>query len=344
VKRKVTITSIAKAAGVSAPTVSRALNDKPDVDEATRARVLKIAGELGYFPSRSARALRTGRFETVGLLVTSFGVSWMSEVVRGVAEEAQALGYNLILHLLVAGEDAERHFVEDIMPSQPVDGLVLIMPDGMLPFVGQLADHGLPVVVVDDVVRRPDLPSIEVDNRGGALEAVNHLIGLGMHDIAIITGPLDRVYSQERLEGYKSALADAGLSYRPDLVVVGDGWAPSGAEAADKLLSSGASFDALFAFTDEMALGALSSLHRAGVRVPEDVALVGFDDVPAAVLSIPSLTTVHQYLYELGRVSLQTLVDLLNGLKVAPRTVLPTSLIVRESSAVTVKPGVSHGS
>jgi LacI family transcriptional regulator len=255
------------------------------------------------------------------------------EALLGTAEEAQRLGYSLIIHLLTGVEDAERHFVQDLMRHQPMDGLVAIMPDGMLPYVDELADQGLPVVVVDDRGHRPNIPSVEIGNEAGAREAVEHLLRLGRRDIAMITGD-PFAYSRERLEGYRAALREASVAFRPGLVAAGGDAMDTqgGAKAVESLMASRVSFDALFACNDEMAIGAMDVLRRVGVRIPEDVAVVGFDDIPAASLACLRLTTVRQPLYEVGCLAQRKLIGLLRGSEVEFRTVVPTTLVVRESS------------
>jgi LacI family transcriptional regulator len=275
-------------------------------------------------------------FETVGLLVSSSALrrgAGAMEALLGTSEEAQRLGYNLIMHLLTGAHDDERHFVQDLMRHQPMDGLVVIMPEGMLPYVDELAEQGLPVVVVDDRAHRPNIPSVEIANEAGAREAVEHLLRLGRRDIAVITGD-QFAYSWERLEGYRAALREARLAFRPELVAAGGDPmdAPVGAKAVGRLMASGVSFDALFACNDEMAIGAIDVLRRAGVRIPEDVAVVGFDDIPAASLTCLRLTTVRQPLYEVGCLAQRKLISLLRGSEVEFRTVVPTTLMVRESS------------
>jgi LacI family transcriptional regulator len=332
-RRRVTIDDIARHAGVTKTTVSRALNDRPDVNPETRDRIAEIAERLGYVPSFTAKVLRTGRSHSLGLAWPSFTWPGILEILRGVSDVLDELGYQVTLFPLTRGEEAERDLVYRAMPSLQMDGLILILPPGMLRYVGELAGRGVPVVLIDDRVehRDRDFPSVGTTNERGAADATRHLLELGRRRIAIVTGPMDQDVGRNRLRGYRQALEEAGVPYRPELVVEGTFEPDSGRAAVASLLSSGLSFDALFASNDEMALGALRALHAAGVRVPDDVALVGFDDVTAGSFTIPALTTVHQPLYEMGSAAARTVVAAAEGRDIERHIEIPTRLVVRES-------------
>jgi len=332
-RRRITIDDIARHAGVTKTTVSRALNHRPDVNADTRDRISAIAERLGYVPSATAKVLRTGRSHSIGLAWPSFTWPGILQILRGVSDVLDELGYRVMLFPLTRGEEAERDLVFRVMPSLPMDGLILILPPGMLRYVGELASRGVPVVLIDDRVehRDRDFPSVGTTNVLGAASATRHLLDLGRRRVAIMTGPMDQDVGKNRLHGYRLALEEAGLPCRQDLIVPGNFEPSSGSAAVESLLSSGVSFDAVFASNDQMALGALRALHAAGRRVPDDVALVGFDDVDAACFTIPALTTVHQPLHEMGSTAARLVVAAAEGRPIERHVEVPTRLVVRES-------------
>jgi LacI family transcriptional regulator len=332
-RRRITIDDIARHAGVTKTTVSRALNDRPDVNPETRDRISEIAERLGYVPSATAKVLRTGRSHSMGMALPSFNWPGILEILRGVADVLDGLGYQITLFPLNRGEEAERDLVFRVMPSMPLDGLILILPPGMLHYVGELAGRGVPVVLIDDRVehRDRDFPSVGTTNVTGAHVITRHLLQLGRRRIAIITGPDEQDVSKNRLQGYRLALQEAGAPFCEELVVGGNFEPPSGSAAVQSLLASGARFDAIFASNDQMALGALRTLHAAGVRVPQDVALAGFDDDVAGRYTIPALTTVHQPLYEMGSAAARTVVAEAEGQPIERHIEIPARLVIRES-------------
>jgi LacI family transcriptional regulator len=330
--KRPTINDIAKRVGLSKASVSRALNGKQDVDPETRKRVLKLATQMGYVPSASARALSNGRSNCLGLLVPTLTWPWILEVLRGVAEEIERSGYSLILYTTAGGEDSERAFMSQVVPAGAVDGLALVIPLGMLDYIEQLAKGGLPIVVVDDRGHYPDLPTVATTNIEGGLSATRHLIEHGRQRIAMLNGPHDFGCNRERLEGYKSALQEAGRRFDPRRVVDSDFKETGGASAMTALLAADPRIDAVFVANDVMAFGAMRALRNAGRRIPDDVAVVGFDDVPASAMTHPPLTTVRQPLYEMGRTAASMVMAAVSGEPIAKRIELPTSLVVRESS------------
>jgi LacI family transcriptional regulator, galactose operon repressor len=320
--------------------VSRALNDRPDVNAETRERIAEIADRLGYVPSATAKVLRTGRSRAVGLAWPSFTWPGILSILRGVSDVLDELGYQVMLFPLTRGEAAEHDLVFRVMPSLPMDGLILILPPGMLRYVGELANRGVPVVLIDDRVehRDRDFPSVGTTNVQGARDATDHLLRLGRRRIAMITGPMDQDVGRNRLCGYRQALEEAGVEPCDDLIATGSFEPESGRLAVRELLDSGVRFDALFASNDPMALAALRALHAGGVRVPDDVALVGFDDTEAACFTIPALTTVHQPLYEMGSAAARTVVAAAEGRDIERHIEIPTRLVVRESCGAATVP------
>jgi len=330
--KRPTINDIAKRAGLSKASVSRALNGKQDVDPDTRQRVMKLAAQMGYVPSASARALSNGRSNCLGLLVPTLTWPWILEVLRGVAAEIESSGYSLILYTTAEGEESERAFMSQVVPAGAVDGLALVIPLGMLDYVERLAKGGLPVVVVDDRGHYPDLPTVATTNVEGGRTATRHLIEQGRQRIAMLNGPHDFGCNRERLEGYKSALQEAGLPFDPRHVTDSDFKETGGASAMSTLLEADPRLDAVFVANDIMAFGAMRALRSAGRRIPDDVAVVGFDDVPASAMTHPPLTTIRQPLYEMGRTAASMVMAAIRGEPIAQRIELPTSLVIRESS------------
>lgn len=339
--KRPTINDIAKRANLSKASVSRALNGKQDVDPQTRKRVLELAAQIGYVPSASARALSNGRSNYLGLLVPTLTWPWILEVLRGVAEEVERSGYSLILYTTTDGEDSEQAFMSQVVPAGAVDGLALVIPFGMLGYIERLAKGGLPVVVVDDRGHYPDLPTVATTNVEGGRSATRHLIERGRRRIAMLNGPRDFGCNRDRLEGYGSALEEAGLRADPLLVVDSDFKEEGGASAMAALLAADPRLDAVFAANDVMAFGAMRALRKAGRRIPDDVAVVGFDDIPASAMTHPPLTTVRQPLYEMGRTAASMVMAAIRGEPIPKRIELPTSLMIRDSSSGTalgVKP------
>jgi LacI family transcriptional regulator len=328
-----TINDIASRVGLSKASVSRALNGKQDVDPETRKRVLKVAQQMGYVPSASARALSNGRSNCLGMLVPTLTWPWILEVLRGVAEEIERSGYSLILYTTAEGEESEREFMSQVIPGGAVDGLALVIPLGMLQSIEQLAKGGLPIVAVDDRGHYPDLPTVATTNTEGGVAATRHLLEQGRRRVAMLNGPHDFGCNRDRLEGYKSALQEAGLELDPRRVIDSDFKESGGASAMTELLARDPQLDAVFVANDVMAFGAMRALREAGRRIPDDVAVVGFDDIPASAMSHPSLTTVHQPLYEMGRAAASMVMAAVRGESIAKRVELPTSLVVRDSTA-----------
>lgn len=222
--------------------------------------------------------------------------------------------------------------MSQVVPAGAVDGLALVIPPGMLDYIGRLAKRGVPVVVIDDRGHHPEFPTVGTTNVEGGRTATQHLVDLGRRRIAMLNGPLDYGCNRERLEGYRSALQQAGIRFDPRLVANGDFAEGGGASAMATLLESAPRLDAVFAANDLMAFGAIRALRNAGRRVPDDVAVVGFDDLPASALTHPPLTTVRQPLYEMGRTAAAMVISAVRGEAIQGRVELPTSLVVRGSS------------
>ncbi len=329
--RMVTIKDVARAAGVSIATASRALNDSELVTEETRERVRAAAATLHYTPHTGARGLITRRTHTLGILLPELYGEFFSEIIRGIDQTAQAAGY----HCLVSSARHAGPLLEAALRSMRgrVDGLILMSPE----FTGELArrtlPHGFPVVLVH--CPPSDLPhdNLMIANAEGAREMVRHLAGLGHRRIAIIKGAEGNFDAAERLRGYREALAECGLAPDPAYEAEGDFSEESGAAAAHRLAALAERPTAIFAANDSMAIGALSALRDLDLDVPGDVALGGFDDIPTARFTSPSLTSVHVDISLLGaRAAERLLASLHDPARHVPRReILSTTLVIRES-------------
>jgi LacI family transcriptional regulator len=332
VSTAVTIADVAARAGVSKTTVSRVLNRKGELDEATAARVRRVIEELGYVPSARAVGLARGRSQVIGMLVPSMIWPWMGEVLQGVVDTVESAGYGLLLFTCTRGEESMRQFASQVS-SNAFDGLLVIEPEGTLDYITELHGRGLPVVLIDDRGHQPIFPSVATTNRAGGASAAEHLISLHRMRPLVITGHLRFGCTEDRLAGFASVYAAAGRPIPPELVIEGDFTFECGGAAARQLLAEEIEFDAVFAHNDLSAAGALQAVREAGLKVPHDVCVVGFDDVPLASHTEPPLTTVHQPMREMGATSARLLIGHLGGIPLpqAP-TVIPTELIVRGST------------
>jgi LacI family transcriptional regulator len=329
---RVTIAEVALRAQVSKATVSRVLNGKPDVDVSTAERVRQVIDEIGYVPSARAVGLARGRARTVGMLAPSLTWPWMGEVLQGVVDSLEAEGYGLLLYTVNRGPESLSQFASHVS-ANAFDGLLVIEPPDTLNYIATLYAQGLPVVMIDDRGSHPQFPSVATTNREGAQGAAQHLLDAGRTKFAVVTGPMQFGCTRERLDGFRDALAAAGLSVDPRLVVDGDFTTDGGTVATEKLLSTGIPFDGVFAHNDLSAMGVLRALRTAGRTVPGDVSVVGFDDVPIASHAEPSLTTVRQPLQEMGVAAARMLLSHFGGEALPEKPlVLPTSLVVRQSA------------
>lgn len=310
-------------------TASRVFNNRPGVGPETRQVVLRVARELGYVPNLPARSLASGRSMMLALVVWDVTSPYFAEVIRGVAHETQELGYHLILHTSGPDQKHEMGLVASLLGGL-TDGLVLVLPREAERYLELLSAQTFPSVLLDHRHVDTSLPCVRATNLAGAREAMQHLIELGHQRIGFITGAMDFGSALDRLRGYKEALEDAEIPFDPKLVCNGDFTQASGHHAASDLLALNGRPTAIFASNDLMAFGAMAAAMSMGLRIPEDVSVVGFDDVPVSTLVYPPLTTVRQPLFEMGCRTVDLLVALINAEPIAERTlVLPTKLIVR---------------
>ncbi|TDC38917.1 LacI family DNA-binding transcriptional regulator [Micromonospora sp. KC213] len=328
-----TLEAVARRAGVSRATVSRVVNGSTTVAEPIQEAVRRAVAELGYVPNAAARSLVTQRTDSVALVMPEKATRVFSDdqvfpgIIRGAAQELEAADKQLVL--MLAGSAAGHERVERYTTGRHVDGVLFASLHGADPLPGRLMRLGIPVVCAGRPLDGDRVPYVDVDNVGGVVRAVRHLIGTGRRRIGTIAGPQDMVAGIERLAGYREVIAAAGLV---ELVAYGDFTRESGASAMRELLAAHPDLDAVFAASDLMAHAALRTLREAGRRVPDDVAVIGFDDIETAAYTDPPLTTVRQPIVELGRAMTRQLLRKAAGEMIDEALILPTELVLRESA------------
>ena len=326
---KATLEMVAERAGVSPSTVSRILNGTAVVSDEKRAAVDQAIAKLGFVPNPVARGLAGGRTLSIGVVSQAIDSPFYGAALRGIEVELGTAGYS---PLFMSGHwraDEEARCI-DVLRSRRVDGLIVL--------TGRLADsalrslaRSLPVVVTGRSLKASNLLSMDFDNREGARQATQHLIDLGHRRIAFISGDPEHPDAVDRQQGYRSAIEAAGLRFDPALLAPGNFSEHSGLLAVERLLDSRTRFSAIFAANDQMAFGASLGLYRRGLRVPDDVSMVGFDDVAGSVYMVPPLTTVHNPIQEIGELAARAMLSLLAGERPAVEVPAPR-LIVREST------------
>lgn len=328
-----TLEEVARRAGVSRATVSRVVNGSTTVAEPIREAVHRAVAELGYVPNLAARSLVTQRTDSIALVMPEAATRVFSDdqffpgIIRGVSQELEAADKQLVL--MLAGSPAGHERVARYTTGRHVDGVLFASLHAADPLPARLARLGIPVVCSGRPLDDAPLPYVDVDHVGGVSRAVRHLLDSGRRRIATIAGPQDMVAGIERLAGYRETVVAAGL---PERVATGDFTRESGATAMRQLLAEHPDLDAVFVASDLMAQAALRTLREAGRRVPEDVAVIGFDDTETAAYTEPPLTTVRQPIQEIGRQMTRQLLRLAAGEPIEPAVVLPTELILRDSA------------
>ncbi len=330
----VSIKDIAQAAGVSHSTVSRALADSPLISEAARRRIQALAGKMGYVPNAQARGLVLGRTMTIGIVVTTIADPFVAEVVQGIESTAHAHGYGVILTGSDNDPEREAQSVEMLRARRADAVIVTSSRIGDL-YQDDLQETGVPVVLINSHNDQGGarVVSISVDNRHGGYLATRHLLGLGHRRIAYVAGLPAHSDDCDRCQGYGDALRDAGLARDERYTIAGDGRATGGERALPALLALAPRPSAAFCYNDMTAIGLIAAARRAGLAVPQELAVVGFDDIPFAALTYPALTTVAQPKHEMGRRAVERALALLSGDATQPDHLsLQGQLIVRESS------------
>lgn len=325
-----TIKDVARVAGVSVASVSRALNGNDNVTGTTRERIVAVAAQLRYMPNNAARSLITRRTQTIGAVLPDLHGEFFSELIRGMDAAARARG----LHLLVSSTHGSAAEAADVLRTLRgrVDGVLIMSPHADANLLADNLPATLPVVLMNTRIAGDAYPLLSIDNHGGSLAMVRHLIACGRRRIAFIAGPADNLDASERLRGYRDALARL-LPGLPASVLPGDFSEESGYRAGLRVGQPDARPDAVFAANDMMAIGCLFALTEQGIRVPEDIALAGFDDIPIARFVSPPLTTVRVRIAELGRRALERLAESIDvpASMPAPAEELSFELVIRRS-------------
>jgi LacI family transcriptional regulator, galactose operon repressor len=328
---KVTIVDVAAQAGVSFGTVSRVINNDVHVKKETRERVLKTMQRLGFVVNRQAQSLAGGKSNSVGLLVPDLGTGYIGEIIRGIDAELSLTGLDLILYTTHRTASKESSYVANLATGM-VDGLLLVLPRNPADFIGHLTQRKFPFVLIDHQGAGCDCPAVGATNWQGGYNATEYLIQIGHNRIGFISGTMDLGCAVDRLDGYRSALRTYHIPEAPELIYEGNFFQPDGYSGASYLLELPDPPTAIFASNDVMAMGVMDAVRNRGLRIPEDVSIIGFDDIPQASLIHPAMTTINQPLEKMGRVATQMLLDLLqHPEKVAGRIELPTQLVVRDS-------------
>jgi LacI family transcriptional regulator len=325
-----TIIDVAREAGVSYATVSRVINNKAHVKPEKREAVLEAMQRLGYVVNQQARSLAGGRSHIIGLLVQDLISSWMGQIIRGIDEELVNAQYDLMIYTSHRRKAAEASYAA--ISHGLADGVLLIIPRNVTAYIGSLREQSFPHVLIDCSLGDRLSHSVEVANWEGAYQATTYLIGLGHHRIGFVTGQLEMESGRDRLAGFQAALHDHGIQLDPSLIIEGNYLQQRGFEAGQQLLSRPDRPTAIFASNDASAFGVIDAAHAHGLRLPDDLSILGFDDIPEAASIHPALTTVRQPLEQMGRIGTQILIRALDDpdMPIA-RVVLPTELIIRRS-------------
>jgi LacI family transcriptional regulator len=333
-KSSPTLIEISRLSGVSRSTVSRVINNDPHVTEETRQSVLKVIRELHYQPNAAARSLKVGRTHIIGLVIPT-GVSsvftdpYYPMLIRGISTACQAKSYSVMLWL--AEPEYERRTINQMLLNGFADGVIVSSSSINESIVEDLARSNLPFILIGRPPTHPELNYVDVENQRAASEAVNHLLRLGKRRIASIVGPQNTIVGIDRKAGYLEALHSRGVQPDPDLIVEGDFSEDSGFAAMHRLLPHKP--EAVFAASDAMALGAMRACREAGMTIPDDIAVVGFDDMPFSARALPPLTTMRQPIQQIGSVAAETLIDIIENPDLQHRhhIILTAELVIRQS-------------
>jgi LacI family transcriptional regulator len=327
------IKDVARIANVSITTVSRVLNNKPEgISPEKRKYVLKIIEETEYRPNGLARGLVTKRTSTIGLMISDISNPFYPHIARGVEDAAETNNYNVVLCNTYWKPDRERHYIS-VLKEKGVDGIILAISNGKnIDYLNEIIDGTIPIVLFDEPTIRDDVYCVCVDNKKGGYMATNHLIEYGHQRIACLIGPNTTLTSEERLEGYKQALAEANIEYDPNIVMYGGYSEETGIKYMNQIIDEKINVTAVFAASDEIAIGVYKAIKSHGYRIPDDFSVTGFDDVSTRLIE-PSLTEIVQPTYEMGQKAFELMFKLLNNVKPRKKTVIfEPDLIVRNST------------
>jgi LacI family transcriptional regulator len=328
-----TIIDVARLAGVSTTTVSHFINDTRYVSDELKGRVEKAIDELGYRPNSLARGLRKGESKTIGLIVPDNSNPFFAEILRQIENVGYANGYSVIL--CNSDSDIEKEITyTELLNAKQVDGIIFITTNNSCEHLQKLTNNGIPIIVIDRDIPLKATDVLLVDNFQGGYDATKYLINLGHQRIACITGPSRLTPSADRVNGYKKALGEANIPENTDWIVAGDFQFSGGEMGLDQILKLEPRPTAIFACNDLMALGVMRGLRKVGLSVPEDISLIGFDDISLASVISPGLTTVAQPVQQISELAIELLINRIQNKtenNKDERIVLPTRLIIRDS-------------
>jgi LacI family transcriptional regulator len=332
---KVTIRDVAKHAGVSFKTVSRVINAEPFVKETTRKKVQAAIDELGYVVSLPAKRLSSGQSYTLGLIFHNASWHYIQDVQKGVIETARKFGYHTLMHPCDVRRAEDIDEILTMLSQRLVDGLIFTPPaDNAQSLIQKLGELDFPFICLSPKDRDNIRLYVTTSDRQGAFEMTQYLIRLGHIRIGFIHGPAEQYAPHDRFLGYKQALADSGIKFNADIVAYGNDYYESGQIATQKLLTHNPQPTAIFSNNDEMAAGAIAAIFEAGLRVPQDISVAGFDNIPLAAQIWPPLTTVEQPIFEMASHATTHLVKMLNGENDFDKELkIPTQVIIRKSTA-----------
>ncbi|WP_017726469.1 LacI family DNA-binding transcriptional regulator [Halalkalibacterium ligniniphilum] len=335
-----TIKDVAKRANVSVATVSRVLSKSSNVSKAKKEQVLKAIEELNYQPNALGRYLRTSQTMTILVVIPNITNPFFSNVLRGIQTYANQEGYRVLLMDVEHSGFQEQNYV-DMLEQKQVDGLIMLT-SRINPEVLHTISEKHPVVLACEYIEGSMIPTVSIDNISSARKMTEYLLGLGYKNIAHISGPMNTILSIDRLKGYKQALQARERPIKSSSIQEGDFTVESGYNVMTKLLAMESRPDAVFAANDEMAIGAIHAIKHRGLRVPEDIAVVGFDDIEIASYYDPPLTTIRQPTYKIGRKAMNLLIELLGKKTLSQQQfVLDDDLIIRKSCGHDVKTNFS---
>lgn len=334
----VTIIDVAREAGVSYATVSRVINNKGHVKPEKHERVRQAMEKLGYVVNQQARSLAGGRSQVIGLLVSEVGNPYIGAIMSGIESRLLTSQYDLLLYTTHRRKTKESSYVSAMIKGM-ADGLLLVTPHNAPAYLDALHHSGFPYVLIDDLITSDPGSTVRVTNWQGAYDATRYLIELGHRRIGTLTGSLGTATADERLDGYKAALRDYDIPYHPTLVANGEFAQKRSYSAMDSLLRLPTPPTAIFAGNDISAFGAMEAIRDHGLRIPHDISIVGFDDIPQAAMVTPTLTTVSQPLEQMGYMATHLLLNLIDDPTRPPEHItLPTKLVIRASCTSPTRP------
>ncbi|MGE8204640.1 LacI family DNA-binding transcriptional regulator [Heyndrickxia sp. NPDC080065] len=327
-----TIKDVAKRANVSIATVSRILNDKPGFSEKTKRKVLKTIEELGYYPNAIARGLVNKKTQTIGVLIPTVSNLFSSEILNGIEDYANEEGVSVIVCNTASDGMKTINYLE-VLAEKQVDGLIIVSESIKEGFYKAITEMGVPVVLVSTISFQYPIPYVKVDDKHAAFSATNYLIKKGHTKIAMITGNKnDPIAGIPRIEGYKSALVSNGIPVQEDYIFYSDGFAHQyGIEGMEELLRRKLDFTAVFASSDELAVAAMSVAYKNGIKIPDELSIIGYDNTKLAEMIIPSLTTVSQPLYDMGLKAATMLFSIKEKEDMIESRIMPHEIIERET-------------